>query len=351
MIISDLEFYLVEVPCNGRHLPIRSLVVRLATESGLEGWGEGQIGWRASELIPRRDMLLPILAGRSVCDIEELLGLEALRSAPLRLAVEMASWDLLGRIAGLPVCDLFGGRYRPRIPVAVRPGGGSPDQIAHLARELAEQGFHTQIATSTGDMNQDLRLLGMIHQAVGDRIELRLDGSQEYDPATARELCGQLGDDWLQFFLDPLADGELGQVASLRCQTNVPLAVSRPVASASDMLAVARSKAAPNVVIDLARAGGLLPARKCAVIADAAKLHASLGGGPCLGIGTAAMLHLAASTPAFTGSNESAYHQLQDDLLIEPLEIIDAMIAVPQNPGLGVEVDRAKLEALQVQNG
>jgi len=351
MIISDLDFYLVEVPCNGRHSPIRSLIVRLATESGLEGWGEAQIGWRASELIPRRDILLPILAGRSVCDIEELLCLEALRAAPLRLAVETASWDLMGRMTGLPLCDLFGGRYRPRIPLAIRPGGGNPEQVAQLARELAEQGFHTQIATSTGDVNRDLRLLGTIHQSVGDRIELRLDGSGKYDPPTARELCGQMGDDWLQFFLDPLAPEEADEVGFLRRQTSVPLAVSRCVASASDMLGVARSKAAPNVVIDLAQVGGLLPARKCAAIADAADLHASLGGGPHLGIGTAAMLHLAASTPAFTGSNESAYHQLQDDLLTEPLEIVDAMIAVPQNPGLGVEVDRTKLEALQVQTG
>ena len=351
MIISDLEFYLVEVEFNGRQSPIRSLVVRLATESGVEGWGESQIGWRVSELMPRRDMLLPVLAGRSICDIEELLCLEALRLAPLRLAVEMASWDLVGRTAEIPLCDLFGGRYRPRIPLAVRPGGSNPDQVAQLARELAEQGFHTQIATSTGNANQDLQLLSAIHHSVGDRIELRLDGSQKYDLDTARELCGQLEDDSLQFFLDPLAGGELDQVASLRRQTNVPLAVSRPVASPSDMLSVARSNTAPNVVIDLTRAGGLLPARKCAVIADAAELHASLGGGPCLGIGTAAMLHLAASTPAFTGPNESAYHQLQDDILTEPLEIIDAMIAVPQNPGLGVEVDRGKLEALQIQNG
>jgi L-alanine-DL-glutamate epimerase-like enolase superfamily enzyme len=351
MIISDLEFYLVEVPCNGRDRPIRSLVVRLATESGLEGWGEGPCNWGASELVPRREMLWPSLAGRSVADIEELLRLEALRSPPLRLAVEMASWDLLGRTAGLPLCDLFGGRYRPRIPLAVRPGGNSPEQTARLAQELADQGFHTQIATSTGRIDQDLRMLSTIHQAVGDRIELRLDGAGQYDPDTARELCSQLGDDWLQFFLDPLAADELDQMGSLRRQTSVPLAVSRAVIGAADMLEVVRSKAAPNVVINVTQTGGLLPAGKCAVIADAAELHASLSSAPHLGIGTAAMLHLAAATPALAGSNESAYHQLQDDLLTEPLEIVDAMIAVPQGPGLGVEVDRGKLEALQMQDG
>jgi glucarate dehydratase len=60
------------------------------------------------------------------------------------------------------------------------------------------------------------------------------------------------------------------------------------------------------------------------------------------------MLQLAASTPAFSSCNECAYHQLQDDLLTEPLEILDGMITVPQAPGLGVEVDRGKLERYQV---
>ena len=63
-----------------------------------------------------------------------------------------------------------------------------------------------------------------------------------------------------------------------------------------------------------------------------------------LGIAAAAMLHLAAATPALGGCNESAYHQLQDDILVEPLLIDSGMMTVPQGPGLGVEVDRAKLE-------
>jgi L-alanine-DL-glutamate epimerase-like enolase superfamily enzyme len=89
-------------------------------------------------------------------------------------------------------------------------------------------------------------------------------------------------------------------------------------------------------------------ARHCAVIAQAGEVSASVSCEPSLGVGVAAMLQLAASTPAFSRCNECAYNALQDDLLVEPLEIIDGMIAVPQSPGLGVQVDRTKVEKYQV---
>ena len=101
-------------------------------------------------------------------------------------------------------------------------------------------------------------------------------------------------------------------------------------------------------MVDLQLVGGIARARRCAAIAEAAGLSASLGGGLSVGVGAAAMLQLAASTPAFSGCNECAYHQLQDDVLCTPLEILDGMITVPLAPGLGVEVDRAKVERYQV---
>jgi L-alanine-DL-glutamate epimerase-like enolase superfamily enzyme len=348
MTISDLEFYLVEMEHGGRDTPIRSLLVRLATESGLEGWGETQLAWRVAELPLRRESLLAVLAGRSVFDVEDLITLEALRSAPLRSAVEMASWDLIGRKTGLPLCHFFGGGYRPRVPLAIRLREAGPAETGQLARELAEQGFHCQIATASGSVEADLEQLLAIAEAVGDRIELRFDGASHYDMPTARDLCSELGDDLLQFFLDPLAGGDLEQVAALGRQTNVPLAVSRAVTRPADVLAVVRSGAASHVVVDPSLVGGLASARRCAAITEAAGLHASLAGGPSSGIGLAAMLQLAASTPAFSGCNECAYHQLQNDLLVEPLEITDGMIAVPRGPGLGVEVARSKVERFQV---
>jgi len=348
MTISDLEFYLVEIALDGQETPLRSLMARLATASGFEGWGEAQLRWRSAELAPRRDVLLPILAGRSVFDVEELLELEALKPAPLRSALEMASWDLVARTVGQPLCHLLGGVYRRRIPVSVRLAGRPGRSLAPLAREMAEQGFHSQIVGSSGKPDRDLETLAAIREATGDRIELRFDAGACYDLLVARELCAKLEDDAPQFVVDPLRSKELDEIASLRRQTSVPLGVWRSIHKPADVLALVRCGAAPYVLVDLGLVGGIAPARQCAAIARAAGLSASILAGPSVGISAAAMLQLAASTPAFSSCNECAYHQLRDDVLTRPLEILDGMITVPQAPGLGVEVDRTQVERYQV---
>lgn len=347
MIINDLEFFAVEIPCDGHPEPVRSVLVRLATNAGLEGWGEARLDWRPAELPRRREILLSILTGHSAFDIEELLEHEARADPRLKAALEMASWDLVGRAARQPLCHLLGGVYRRHIPLAVRLPAAPPGQTVHLARELAEQGFHFQIVTSGGRLDADLDTLEAIGESSLERVELSFDAQASYDMDSARDLCTELEDRGLKLVLDPLEEQQFDRVAALRRQTNVPVAVRRAIRGAADVLAMIRCGAAENVVVDLQQVGGLLRARQCAAVAQAGGIQASLASGPALGIATAAMLQVAASTPAFAGQNESAYHRLEDDLLVEPLEIADGMVTVPQAPGLGVEVDRAKLEQYQ----
>jgi len=350
MKINDLEFHLVQIDRTDAEAPARWLLVRLSTDVGLKGWGEARVTWRPWELAARRNALLPALVGRSVFDIEELLSLEVLGSAPLRCAVEMAAWDLVGRATRQPLCHLFGGGYRRRIPLAVRLTGRRPEHMAAVARAMADQGFYAQILTSCGVVDTDLAALAAVRDSAGPRTEIRLDGSALYDVETARDLCAELEYDSLQYFLDPLRGADLFSTATLARQTSVPLGVGRAIRNPADVLVAVRSGAAPYVVVDIERVGGLLPARKCAAVADAGGIRAMLGGGPSLGIATAAMLHLAASTPALSSGNECAYHQLQDDVLSEPLQIVDGMMAVPQGPGLGIRVDPAKVEQYQAKS-
>jgi L-alanine-DL-glutamate epimerase-like enolase superfamily enzyme len=343
MKINDLELFLTAVRLAELKQTAQSLLVRLVTDSGLEGWGEAASNWRISELPARQNALLSVLKGRDIFGIEELHTLDALSAPGLRCAVEMAFWDLAGKAVRQPLHNLFGGIYRPRIPIAVRLPGGQADRIGAIARELAAQGCHNQVIASSGNMDADLRALAAVRQNVGDRVELRLDGQAKYDREIARNLCAELEFADLEFFLDPLDTRELYPLAALGRQTPVPLAVWRAIHSPADVLAAVRCGAAKFILVDLQQVGGITPARQCAAIAGAATTNALLAGRPSLGPAMAAMLHLAAATPAFSGCQQCT-HQFRDTVLIDPPELIDGMIAAPQGPGLGVEVDRGKIE-------
>lgn len=348
MKITDLEFFLVEIEHEISSTPIRRLLTRLTTDTGVLGWGDSAGKWRPEELAARREALLPVLAGRNVFDIEELLRLELLSQPELRVGLEMACWDAFGRSLGRPLAHLFGGEYRRCIPIMIRLGQGPADLIAQIAWASAEQGFNSQIITSSGDPRRDARTVAAVRESIGDRAELRLDGRAAYDATTARELCQELESSGLQMFVDPLDTKSMLDMAALRRQTSVPLAVSRPVHSAADVLTLARGGATQMAVIDPQAVGGMLRTRQCVAVAEAGGLAVSLGGQPTTGLGVAAMLQLVAATPALACGNESAYHQLGNDVLAERLEIVDSMAALPQGPGLGVEVDQAKVERYQV---
>ena len=348
MKINDLEFFLVEIDCEISSKPIRRLIVRLTTEEGVCGWGESHSTWRPQELSDRREALLAVLAGRNVFDIEELLKLEALGETSLRVGLEMACWDALARSLGRPLAHLWGGQYRRRIPLTIRLAPGPADLVAQVAWASAEQGFHSQIITSSGNPRRDVQTVMAVRENIGDRSELRLDGRAAYDVATVRELCQELEPAGIHMFIDPLDSNSLPEIAALRRQTSVPFALWRTIHGPSDVLAVARGGSARTVIIDPQAVGGLVLARQCVAVAEAAGLLVSLGCRPSTGPSTAAMLQLAASTPALASGNESAYPQLHDNILAEQLEIVDGMAAMPQGPGLGAEVDPAKLDRYQV---
>ncbi|MBN1909946.1 MAG: mandelate racemase/muconate lactonizing enzyme family protein [Pirellulales bacterium] len=346
--INDLDLLLVELPCEAGPDVARCLLARLTSDSGLEGWGEVPSAWKAEELASRREMLLSVLPGRGLFDVEDLLRLDVLAEPALRCAIEMACWDLIGQALKQPLCHLWGGNYRRRVPLAVRLPQAGPDETSRLARELAEQGFHSQVLTSTGNPADDARLVTEARRATSDRAELRLDGCQGYDLATARDLCAELEYERLACFVDPLQASTLHDVAALGRQTSVPLGVCRAIGRPADVLVLARTEAGRFALIDPARVGGLAAVRRCAAVAEAGGLSAALACGPSPGVAAAAMLHLAASTPVLASANECAYQQFREDLLTDPLEILDGMVAVPQSPGLGVRPEREKLERFQI---
>ncbi|HEY1601441.1 MAG TPA: mandelate racemase/muconate lactonizing enzyme family protein [Pirellulales bacterium] len=343
MKIADLDFYLLDPAGGGADSPERTLLVRVVTADGREGWGESHCVWRASELAPRRESLLPILAGRSVSAVEELLEMEALAPPALRAAIEMACWDLIGRLSRQPLCRMWGGEYRPRVPLAMRLPVAPPERAAPLSREFDERGFHTQIVVATGNLEEDMAAISAVRDAAPGRMKLRVDGRGRFAVSEARELCRRLERTAIEMLIDPLDSGLEG-VAELARQTSVPLAISAAIRSPADILSLWRRGAAPHLVIDIAVVGGLWPARQCAIVAAATQLPASLRGGAGLGVALAGMLQLAAAVPNLALAHEYASYQLHEDVLRDRSTVVDGTVSIDQGPGLGVEIDRARIE-------
>lgn len=346
-VITDIELFLVQAPVAEADTPVRTVLFHLVSDLGTDGWGEAQLAWRPTELTARREMLLNILAGRSVFDLEELGEIPSLRPAALRCGIELACWDLVGRFLGQPVCRLLGGEYRHYVPLAVR----LPTDRSHLpevALELLHQGFDTQILSTSGQVDADAEAVQLLTQLGRGRIRLRLDGAGAFDWEAGRKLCELLEDQGLECLIDPLRDYDPAELASLGRQTELPLAAWRSVSSPREVMAIVRAGAAKTVIIELQRVGGILPARYSGAIARAGGLEVALASGPSLGIAAAALLHLAGANPAFATCNECGYFSMRDDVLSRPIERVQGLGRIPLEPGFGVNVDRNKLEVLQV---
>jgi len=344
MKIHELDLIAVEMPGSETLAPLRRVLIRLGTKSGAEGWGETSLPWPPEELPARRDALLTALEGQAAWEVEELHRNPALVGSPLRAGIEMACWDLLGRAAGQPLCHLMGGCFRGRVPIAVGLEAKHPEQLARKADEASQEGLLAVTLQLGGDADADLAAIRTAREAIGPRTALRLDGGEHYDMETARDLCSELEFESVSCLIDPLNTRQLHALASLGRQTGVPMAACRIINRPADALAAVRCGAAAILILDMENLGGLLPTRKALAIAEAAEVSVALAVGPSVGIATAAMLQLAAASPPLDHPNQCSHPRLTENLLVEPLEAVDGMLEVPQATGLGVRIDRGRLE-------
>jgi muconate cycloisomerase len=233
------------------------------------------------------------------------------------------------------------------VPVAVRLPLAEGIATTSLVRELADQGLHFQVLVASGDATSDFAAYAAIRGAAGERTQLAIDAGCLYQPSEARQLCARLEETGIACLVDPLVAQTHESLATLSRQTSIALGSAATIRSPSDVLDVARHQAAQQVTLSLDQLGGISPAQKCAAITAAAGIPTAIRA-TAAGIGTAAMLHLAAALPIVSAANETTYLATAVDWLREPLVTVDGVMNVPRGPGLGVEVDRERLESQRV---
>jgi muconate cycloisomerase len=378
------EVFLVALPIRRPHYWVGHsarigegyAVLRLELESGVIGWGEAQVigtwgsdqGARYGETpkmtaIAIREILLPAIAGCNVTEIEQLHGRmnRALRGYPYaKAAIDVAAHDAVGKIYSVPAYQLLGGKVRDGIAIAHSIGIMDADAAAREAAEVIAEDVTTIKVKIGVEAKRDLEVVAAVRQAIGSAGQIRVDANQGY--RTWREAVRVLSamERYDLLYAEQPVEGQHA-MAQVSARVNVPIMADESAWSAEDVLEIVRLEAAQMLSVYYTKPGGLLRAKRLLAVAGAASLPCDINGSAEMGIGVAADLHLAVSSPEIvlagtipiTSTAEAvvtkvAGHKYLDDIIKLPFRFEKGCLYVPDAPGLGIEVDEAKIEKYRI---
>lgn len=370
MRITSVESIPVRVPIRpelairakgGYHSESPFLLVKVYTDEGIIGLGEVSCTprWSGEDQVSAahfiRTILAPVLEGHDPRHIEALTARlrGSLAGHPFtKAALEMALWDILGKSVGMPIYRLLGGPVREFVPTKWSISGVAPERAAEIAAWAIEQGFSTMKVKVGIDADQDVARVRAVREAIGPDIRLGVDANGAWHPAAAVSMIRRLCEFGIYFVEQPVPPGDANRLAEVRRQISIPVLADESVYSPSDALAMLRAEAADALSVYVGKAAGIGPARRVAVIAEAAMLGCTIGSNLELGIGTAAMIHLALATPGIT-ANEYPCDIIgplfyTGDILTRPLSLCGGKALPLDGPGLGVELDEDQVDRYRV---
>ncbi len=370
MRITKVEAIPVRVPlkagmvtktAHGDHHTSDYVIVRVHTDAGLIGLGEATVSalWSGetskSCVAAIDDLIGPALTGKDPAGITELRKAMdfLIKLNPFtKSAVEMALWDIAGKSLGVPVYQLLGGKLRDTIPTKMMIGAFDLPRVKMLAEQFLGWGLRCLKVKVGLDLAGDIARVRTVREVAGPDITLTVDANCGWNVTTARVALSQLRGFNLLLAEQPIAPGDTEAMASLRA-LGIPIMADESVFTLADAWNVLRAHAADIISIYPGKNGGIAASIEVAHIAQAVGVPCHVGSNLELGIGSAAMLHLACAVPNIDSVTYPAdilgphYHEA--DLLTEPLTLdFHAGARVPTGPGLGVTLDDDQLLRFRV---
>lgn len=371
MRITGIETTPIKVPIRpdkatiggrGMHSESPFLIVQVHTDEGITGLGEVSCTplWSGEDQVSgahfTRVVLEPRLVGQDPLDRTRLAAEMAslLANNPFtRAGIEMALWDITGKVAKLPVYQLLGGAVRDRIRTKYSVSGLEPLKAANLAAWAVEQGFNAMKVKVGMDPVTDIQRVREVRRAVGPDVLLGVDANGGWDPGTAVNMVQQLEQLGISFIEQPVPAGDARWLRRVRRAAKVPIIADESVSTTQDALSLVALEAADIFSIYVGMGGGITEAAAVATVAHAAKLQCTVGSNLELGIGQAAMIHLAIAHPAFRPEvipcDIISQFFYVGDIVQEPIPVRAGYAERIDRPGLGVELDQDAIDRYRVQ--
>ena len=262
-----------------------------------------------------------------------------------KAAIEMALWDIQGKALNVPLYQLLGGKVHDDVPVVALLGSAPADIMAAEAQEKVSEGF-THLKVKIGfDPKTDITLVSAVRNAVEETATIRVDAEESYDLKTSLRIARHLETLDVELFSQPISRHHYRKMAQLRGMISMPLLLDESIETPADVMLAAELSTGDLINIKVIKSGGILHAKRMAVIAEAAGMECLIGSMIEMGPGSMCGAHVAISTPNVTYASELVGSQLiADDILTEPIDVRDGVLRISEEPGLGIELDHSKLE-------
>jgi L-alanine-DL-glutamate epimerase-like enolase superfamily enzyme len=337
----------------------RFVVVIVRTSDGVEGIGEAspELDWTGEDLVSctgcLRNHLGPALLGQNPLRIEAARAWmdKVIAANPYaKTAIEMALWDIAGKVARLPLAELWGGRVRERVAVKFVVSG-PPERAAEMAQEMLQAGFR-YVKIKTGlELETDIARVRAVREAVGPDVPIGVDANTGWTFAQAMRALPRLEEQGVAFIEQPIARTPTAALAELRRHSRIPVVAHESLFTLEDALGLVASRAADVWSLTPATHGGYLATREILGLARAGRVPCLLGSTLELGVHSAFMAHIGLSAPSIDGTVPSDiigpfYHER--DIIQERLTFEDGGICPPVAPGLGVTLDEEALARYRV---
>jgi o-succinylbenzoate synthase len=325
---------------------IEDVLVTICTDDGAVGFGSAAAvpaitgntagGIRAAIEGPVKNFLL----GRNIENVEEVMAqLHALPHVNngARAAVDIAVYDLYGRLHTSPLYKILGG-CRRELVTDLTISLNEPAVMARDSLDAVSRGFATLKLKVGNDHTKDMERLRAIRAAVGNDVNLRLDANQAWTPEEAVSLIGKMEDEDLKIELveQPVTDRDLEGLKYVTDRVAIPVVADESACSARDVADIIRMRAADMINIKLMKCGGLYPALKICDLARDAGMECMIGCMMESRISVTAAAHLAGARSIITKIDLDPPILCSDEPVEGGARYDNQLITLPDDPGLGI---------------
>lgn len=360
MRIAKLDFFPASIAYTRREVSsqvrrdgVTDVIVKATTDDGLVGWGESCGGANVESVVEALKAMTPFVVGRSPWESEAIRaelwhrGIWVFRKATASFAyagIDMALWDICGKVARQPLYNLLGGKVRTRVNYFFYLSHGSTAEITEQCKEGSAKGFEVFYLKVGLDIEAELGMVRTVRKSVGPKAKIRLDANGAWKVYEALRNLVRLNEYGIDLVEQPVSQDPLSNMQEVRARSAVAVCQNEGLWTAEDVYRNIVHRTADVYCFSPYWVGSLVQFQRLAYVAHFEGLQVCRHTHGEFGIAAVAAHHVLLTLPNIVEGNQQTAHIMQDDVLRESLPITSGPNwGVPEGAGLGIEVDEGKV--------